>query len=153
MTIPERFVSKISALEEFTDLSTISLAELISALQAQEQRRVYGKETGKSTVSNLFKAHGIPVVDADIVASNVLKKGTDGWKKVVDTFSEDIILDNGEVDRAMLGQIVFDYPGKRQLLNSAMAVIKDVRFDYGWDITSRRSCSDWELDGVIYPFF
>ncbi|XP_047270268.1 dephospho-CoA kinase-like [Capsicum annuum] len=76
-----------------------------------------GIASGKSTVSNLFKAHGIPVVDADIVASNVLKKGTDGWKKVVDTFSEDIILDNGEVDRAMLGQIVFDYPGKRQLLN------------------------------------
>ncbi|WMV54064.1 hypothetical protein MTR67_047449 [Solanum verrucosum] len=76
-----------------------------------------GIASGKSTVSNLFKAHGIPVVDADIVARNVLKKGTGGWKKVVATFGEDILLDNGEVDRAKLGQIVFSDPEKRQLLN------------------------------------
>ncbi|PHT83562.1 Dephospho-CoA kinase [Capsicum annuum] len=66
-----------------------------------------GIASGKSAVSNLFKAHGIPVVDADI---NALKKGTGGWKKVVAAFSEDILLDNGEVDRAKLGQIVFADP-------------------------------------------
>ncbi|XP_055833361.1 dephospho-CoA kinase [Solanum dulcamara] len=80
-----------------------------------------GIASGKSTVSNLFKAHGIPVVDADIVARNVLKKGTGGWKKVVATFGEDILLDNGEVDRAKLGQIVFSDPEKRQLLNRLLA--------------------------------
>ncbi|PHU13033.1 Dephospho-CoA kinase [Capsicum chinense] len=80
-----------------------------------------GIASGKSTVSNLFKAHGIPVVDADIVARNVLKKGTGGWKKVVAAFSEDILLDNGEVDRAKLGQIVFADPEKRQLLNRLLA--------------------------------
>ncbi|XP_009627701.1 dephospho-CoA kinase isoform X1 [Nicotiana tabacum] len=80
-----------------------------------------GIASGKSTVSNLFKAHGIPVVDADIVARNVLKKGTGGWKKVVSAFGEDILLDNGEVDRAKLGQIVFSDPGKRQLLNRLLA--------------------------------
>ncbi|OIT27387.1 PREDICTED: dephospho-CoA kinase isoform X1 [Nicotiana attenuata] len=80
-----------------------------------------GIASGKSSVSNLFKAHGIPVVDADIVARNVLKKGTGGWKKVVSAFGEDILLDNGEVDRAKLGQIVFSDPGKRQLLNRLLA--------------------------------
>ncbi|XP_009791107.1 dephospho-CoA kinase isoform X1 [Nicotiana tabacum] len=80
-----------------------------------------GIASGKSTVSNLFKAHGIPVVDADIVARNLLKKGTGGWKKVVSAFGEDILLDNGEVDRAKLGQIVFSDPGKRQLLNRLLA--------------------------------
>ncbi|PHU19861.1 Dephospho-CoA kinase [Capsicum chinense] len=69
-----------------------------------------GIASGKSAVSNLFKAHGIPVVDADIVARNALKKGTGGWKKVVAAFSEDILLDNGEVDHAKLGQIVFADP-------------------------------------------
>ncbi|XP_059281130.1 uncharacterized protein LOC132034785 [Lycium ferocissimum] len=44
VTIPERFESKISALEESKDLSTISLAELISALQAQEQRRAFRQD-------------------------------------------------------------------------------------------------------------
>lgn len=48
---------------------------------------------------------------------NVLKKGTGGWKKVVAAFGEDILLENGEVDRAKLGQIVFSDPGRRQLLN------------------------------------
>ncbi|XP_019233421.1 PREDICTED: dephospho-CoA kinase isoform X2 [Nicotiana attenuata] len=52
---------------------------------------------------------------------NVLKKGTGGWKKVVSAFGEDILLDNGEVDRAKLGQIVFSDPGKRQLLNRLLA--------------------------------
>lgn len=80
-----------------------------------------GIASGKSTVSNLFKAHGIPVVDADIVARNVLKKGTGGWKKVVAAFGDDILLDNGEVDRAKLGQIVFSDPEKRQLLNRLLA--------------------------------
>ncbi|KAA8546878.1 hypothetical protein F0562_003307 [Nyssa sinensis] len=39
MTLPERFESKISSLEESKDLSTIALAELMSVLQAQEQKR------------------------------------------------------------------------------------------------------------------
>ncbi|KAJ8551234.1 hypothetical protein K7X08_000604 [Anisodus acutangulus] len=80
-----------------------------------------GIASGKSTVSNLFKAHGIPAVDADIVARNVLKKGSGGWKKVVAAFGEDILLENGEVDRAKLGQIVFSDLGKRQLLNRLLA--------------------------------
>ncbi|KHN17343.1 hypothetical protein glysoja_038997, partial [Glycine soja] len=40
VTIPEKYESKISALEESKDLSTITLGELINALQAQEQRRM-----------------------------------------------------------------------------------------------------------------
>ncbi|KAH0745800.1 hypothetical protein KY285_007457 [Solanum tuberosum] len=80
-----------------------------------------GIASGKSTVSNLFKAHGIPVVDADVVARNILMEGTGGWKKVVAAFGEDILLDNGEVDRAKLGQIVFSDLEKRQLLNRLLA--------------------------------
>ncbi|KAF8392603.1 hypothetical protein HHK36_022949 [Tetracentron sinense] len=80
-----------------------------------------GIASGKSTVSNLFKANDIPIVDADIVARDVLKKGTGGWKRVVAAFGEDILQDNGEVDRAELGQIVFSDPAKRQLLNRLLA--------------------------------
>lgn len=80
-----------------------------------------GIATGKSTVSNLFKANGFPVVDADVVARDVLKKGTGGWRKVVAAFGEEILLENGEVDRPKLGQIVFTDPSKRQLLNRLLA--------------------------------
>ncbi|CAI9104908.1 OLC1v1003698C1 [Oldenlandia corymbosa var. corymbosa] len=80
-----------------------------------------GIGSGKSTVSNLFKSHGIPVVDADVVARDVLKKGTGGWKKVVAAFGPDILLPDGEVDRPKLGRIVFSDPEKRQLLNRLLA--------------------------------
>ncbi|GLT72675.1 hypothetical protein SLA2020_445850 [Shorea laevis] len=80
-----------------------------------------GIASGKSTVSNLFKSHGIPIVDADVVARNVLKKGTGGWKKVVAAFGEDILQADGEVDRARFGQIVFSDHAKRQLLNRILA--------------------------------
>lgn len=80
-----------------------------------------GIASGKSTVSNLFKMNGIPVVDADVVARDVLKKGTGGWKRVVAAFGEDILQRNGEVDRTRLGQIVFSDPAKRQLLNRLLA--------------------------------
>ncbi|EEC70632.1 hypothetical protein OsI_01896 [Oryza sativa Indica Group] len=76
-----------------------------------------GIASGKSTISNLFKASGIPVVDADIVARNVVQKGTGGWKKIVEAFGNDVLLENGEIDRARLGQIVFSDPEKRQVLN------------------------------------
>ncbi|RVW50135.1 Retrovirus-related Pol polyprotein from transposon RE1 [Vitis vinifera] len=44
VTLPEKYESKISSLEESKDLSSISLAELVNALQAQEQRRMIRKE-------------------------------------------------------------------------------------------------------------
>jgi len=80
-----------------------------------------GIASGKSTVSNLFKDAGVPVVDADVVARNVVQKGTGGWKKIVKAFGDEILLDDGEIDRARLGQIVFSDPSKRQLLNRLLA--------------------------------
>ncbi|WZZ50599.1 hypothetical protein YC2023_050706 [Brassica napus] len=93
-----------------------------------------GIASGKSTVSNLFKASGIPVVDADVVARtffsrffitfvslNVLKKGSGGWKRVVAAFGEEILLPSREVDRPKLGHMVFSSHSKRQLLNKLMA--------------------------------
>lgn len=50
-------------------------------------------------------------------SQNVLKKGTGGWKKVVAAFGEEILQENGEVDREKLGEIIFTDPSKRQLLN------------------------------------
>ena len=44
VTIPEKYESKISALEESKDLSAITLGELINALQAQENRRMMRQE-------------------------------------------------------------------------------------------------------------
>ncbi|KAG0482320.1 hypothetical protein HPP92_010404 [Vanilla planifolia] len=80
-----------------------------------------GIASGKSTVSDLFKTSGIPIVDADLVARDVVRKGTLGWRKVVAAFGNEILLENGEINRAHLGQIVFSDPTKRQLLNRLLA--------------------------------
>lgn len=48
---------------------------------------------------------------------DVVKKGTTGWRKVAAAFGDEILLENGEINRARLGQIVFSDPAKRQLLN------------------------------------
>nr|XP_048323417.1 uncharacterized protein LOC125420686 [Ziziphus jujuba var. spinosa] len=53
VTLPEKYESKISSLEESKDLSSISLAELVNALQAQEQRRMMRKE---ESVEGAFQA-------------------------------------------------------------------------------------------------
>uniref|UniRef100_A0A0E0JID7 Dephospho-CoA kinase n=1 Tax=Oryza punctata TaxID=4537 RepID=A0A0E0JID7_ORYPU len=84
-----------------------------------------GIASGNCTISNLFKASGIPVVDADIVARNVVQKGTGRWKKIVEAFGNDVLLENGEIDRARLGQIVFSDPEKRQSSGSTYFI---------WDI-------------------
>ncbi|KAL7172169.1 hypothetical protein ACSBR2_031792 [Camellia fascicularis] len=54
-------------------------------------------------------------------SQDVLKKGTGGWKKAVEAFGEDILQENGQVDRPKLGRIVFSDPDKRQLLNRLLA--------------------------------
>ncbi|XP_060671820.1 uncharacterized protein LOC132803256 [Ziziphus jujuba] len=53
VTLPEKYESKISSLEESKDLSSISLAELVNALQAQKQRRMMRKE---ESVEDAFQA-------------------------------------------------------------------------------------------------
>lgn len=61
-------------------------------------------------------------------SQDVLKKGSGGWRKVVAAFGNEILLDNGEVDRAKLGQIVFSDPGKRQLLNRYIHILSSFEF-------------------------
>lgn len=48
-----------------------------------------GIASGKTTVSNLFKISGVPVIDADLVARQVVEKGTAGLTALVNRFGED----------------------------------------------------------------
>ncbi|KAJ9089056.1 hypothetical protein DSO57_1016678 [Entomophthora muscae] len=83
-----------------------------------------GIATGKSTVSRMLSELGIPVIDADIIAREVVKPGTFGYNSVVAKFNhlegESIILPDGNIDRAKLGAIIFSNPEKRKELNSIL---------------------------------
>ncbi|KAL4244795.1 P-loop containing nucleoside triphosphate hydrolase [Abortiporus biennis] len=58
-----------------------------------------GIATGKSTVSNLFKSHNIPIIDADLIAREVVSPGTPTLGKIVKYFGEDILLEDGTLNR------------------------------------------------------
>ncbi|EGE9603708.1 dephospho-CoA kinase [Listeria monocytogenes] len=73
--------------------------------------------TGKSTVSNMIQQTGIPLVDADIAARKVVEPGTEGLKEIVAYFGEEILLADGTLNRAKLGEIIFKDKEKREKLN------------------------------------
>lgn len=78
-----------------------------------------GIATGKSTVSALLRQAGFPIVDADIVAREVVEPGTPMLEKIKLAFGPGII-DNGVLDRRKLGQIVFEDGAQLKKLNDIM---------------------------------
>lgn len=73
---------------------------------------------GKSFVCSVLRELGCAVLDADQTARDVVKPGTEGMKQVVAAFGTEILTPAGELDRPKLGNIIFNDPGKRLLLNS-----------------------------------
>ncbi len=63
--------------------------------------------SGKSTLADMLKRRNIPVIDADEISRNLTKKGTDVYRKIVETFGEGILKDDGEIDRKGLAAAVF----------------------------------------------
>lgn len=75
-----------------------------------------GIGSGKSAVTDYLETKGITVVDADKVARVVVEPGSDGLAAIVAHFGSDILLSEGELDRAALRKIVFDDPDERKVL-------------------------------------
>jgi len=76
-----------------------------------------GIACGKSEVGRILCEMGFRVCDADHVAHDLMKKGSDVYLQVVEQFGDRILTDDDEISRAMLGKLVFDQPDKRVLLN------------------------------------
>ncbi|MBI5974216.1 dephospho-CoA kinase [Staphylococcus canis] len=76
-----------------------------------------GIATGKSTVAELLKIHGFKIVDADVASRKAVEKGSEGLKKVQEVFGDEALTDDGEMDRAYIGQQVFYSDEKRAQLN------------------------------------
>lgn len=74
-----------------------------------------GIGAGKSLVGEIFEELGAIVIDSDQISRDVIERGTDGYDEVVARFG-DQILTNGEINRAALGEIVFnDADARRDL--------------------------------------
>ncbi|NIZ05668.1 dephospho-CoA kinase [Pseudoalteromonas sp. HF66] len=79
-----------------------------------------GIGSGKSAVSAMFEELGIQVVDADIVAREVVEPGSVGFTKITAHFGDEILTDNGTLDRAKLRTIIFADESEKQWLNSLL---------------------------------
>ncbi len=78
-----------------------------------------GIASGKSTVADIFRRQGIPVLDADNLGHMVLEPGQLAYEKVIDTFGSDILgVDKKTIDRQKLGKKVFDDNEKRARLEA-----------------------------------
>ncbi|MCX4476451.1 dephospho-CoA kinase [Streptomyces cellulosae] len=77
-----------------------------------------GIGAGKSEVSRLLAECGAVLIDADRIAREVVEPGTPGHAAVVEAFGEDILAEDGSLDRPRLGALVFNDPEKLATLNS-----------------------------------
>lgn len=115
-----------------------------------------GIGTGKTEVSRLLEQLGATVINADQVGHEAYTPHSEAWQEVVRTFGEDVLQENGEIDRRKLGGIVFADPEQLATLNGIMhprmaAIVKEklkglanqgtdvavveaaVLFEAGWD--------------------
>lgn len=76
-----------------------------------------GISSGKTTVSDYIKQFNIPVIDADLVSREVVERDTEGLNEIIQSFGQQILKENGELNREKLGRIIFSNPKKRKLLN------------------------------------
>jgi dephospho-CoA kinase len=103
-----------------------------------------GIGSGKSTVARLLAAHGATVVDADAVAREVVAPGTEGLAEVVAAFGEAVLSDDGSLDRAALGRLVFGDDEARARLN---AIVHPRVGERSSEMV--REAEDSEPDGVL----
>ena len=79
-----------------------------------------GIGSGKSTITELFAELGVPSVDADIIAHEVVKKGSPSLAKIIEHFGKHILLDNGELNRAALRELIFTNEKEKNWLNDLL---------------------------------
>ncbi|SDR11946.1 dephospho-CoA kinase [Thermostaphylospora chromogena] len=77
-----------------------------------------GIGSGKSEVARRLAARGAMVIDADKIAREVVEPGTEGLARVVKAFGEEVLREDGTLDRKKLGAIVFADRDKLATLNS-----------------------------------
>lgn len=89
-----------------------------------------GIATGKSTVSKELKKHGWPIVDADLIAREVVEPNTRGYQQIIEAFGDvpDLVNPDKSLNRGALGQAVFGNKDRLRVLNGIVhpAVKKEI---------------------------
>jgi dephospho-CoA kinase len=79
-----------------------------------------GIASGKSTVSQLFSVLGIEIIDADLIARQLVAPNQPCLEKITQAFGKQILLNNGELDRLQLRQLIFSNPDAKHQLEAIL---------------------------------
>lgn len=79
-----------------------------------------GIASGKSTVADYLTKLGVPVIDADVLARELVEPYKPAFKEVVATFGTEVLDSTGQLDRARLRAVVFDNPERRRQLEGIL---------------------------------
>lgn len=79
-----------------------------------------GIGSGKTTVTDAFKALGIDIVDADVIAREVVEPGSDALAKIHQHFGDSVLHDDGQLNRGWLRETVFSDPQAKTWLNQLL---------------------------------
>jgi dephospho-CoA kinase len=100
-----------------------------------------GIGSGKSEVSRRLAKRGAVVIDADKAARAVVEPGTPGLKAIEETFGDEVIRENGQLDREKLGAIVFHDKDKLAALNAIVhPLVRD------WMVAAEKQAPE---DGIV----
>lgn len=77
-----------------------------------------GTGAGKSSVCDEFKKYGAQIVDADLIARQIVRFGQPALDEIVSFFGKEILTDDGELNRKKMGSIVFSDKNKLNILNN-----------------------------------
>ncbi|GAK47000.1 dephospho-CoA kinase [Secundilactobacillus oryzae JCM 18671] len=80
-----------------------------------------GIATGKSTVSRIFKEQGISIIDADVIARELVVPGSVALQQIAEHFGSEYVTDEGQLNRKALGRLVFGDAQKLTELNGIMS--------------------------------
>ena len=98
--------------------------------------------TGKTFVASIFRSFGAKVIDADVIAHSVIRKGFPAYKKIVSAFGRGILGPSGQIDRRKLAARVFASP-------SAVAKIKRMVHPEVIRIIKARISAEADKDAVV----
>jgi len=86
-----------------------------------------GIGSGKSTIANAFAALGVPIIDADVIAREVVEPGSAALQRIAERYGERILTEQGALNRPRLREIIFQSPDEKAWLNNLLHPLINAR--------------------------
>ncbi|CAK6496363.1 Dephospho-CoA kinase [Pantoea sp. Nvir] len=86
-----------------------------------------GIGSGKSTIANAFAALGVPIIDADVIAREVVEPGSAALQRIAERHGERILTEQGALNRPRLREIIFQSPDEKAWLNNLLHPLINAR--------------------------